>query len=165
MLRIFSPAVAAIVVQLAAVTVITAVFYFLAQRLAELKPAWPALLCEADTRCHTATLLARLSYLLTAFGAAFTNNRLIVRTTRWVRRLSRTLHRGSGLLAKAVTVQLAITVIAFIVVDLDTPPETAIAIGRWIGGGWIGAIYWPALWSVGVAGLGAMTHATLRAVL
>jgi hypothetical protein len=162
MLRIFSPAVAAIVIQLAAVTVITVVFYFLAQGLAKSEPA--SLLCEADATCHTATLLARLSYLLTAFGAAFTNNRLIARTTRWVRRLSRAFHERNGLLAKAVTVQLAITIIACIVVELDTPPETAVAVGQWIGGGWIGAVYWPALWSVGVAGVGAITHATLRAV-
>jgi len=161
MLRIFSPAVAAMVIQLAAVMVTTAALYFLAQGLAE--PG--SLLCEADTACHTATQLARLSYLLTAFGAAFTSNRLIVRTTRWVRRLPRTLHERNRLLAKAVTVQLAIAIVAFIVVELDTPPETAVTIGQWIGGGWIGAVYWPALWSVGVAGLGAMTHATLRAVL
>ena len=116
MSRILSPAIAAIGVQLAAVMVITVTFYLLTQSAEHRDPIWPALVCEAGTSCRSTTLLVRLSYLLTAFGAGFTNNRLVVRTTRWARYLGRaTLQSRSRFLAKAVTLQLGIVIIAFVV--------------------------------------------------
>jgi hypothetical protein len=164
MLRILGPAVAGAVMQLAAVMLLTAASYFLAQH-EYLKPPWPFTLCQAGTSCHSATLLVRSSLLLTAVGISLTDNHFITRTTRWARYLSRaTRWEKNRFSAEAVTVLLSIAVIGSVIEELGTPSEIVVAIGRWIGDGWMEAILWPALWSIAIAGLGTFIHSTARAI-
>ena len=109
--------------------------------------------------------LVRLSFLITAIGVSLTNNHFIKRTTRWGRYLSRaTRLEKDKFSAEAATVLLSIGAIASIIEELGTPSEIAVAIGRWIGNGWMGAILWPALWSVAIAGLDTIIHSTARAI-
>jgi len=165
MFRIFGPAVAGALMQVVAVATVTLAFYFLAQT-GHLSPAWPSTFCEAHTSCHSASLLVRWFFLLTAIGIAFTNNRIITRATEWIKSSDReSIVDRTEYSAKSITVQLAISIIASIVEELDTPPEVIIAIGRWLHGPWLGAILWPALWSVVIAGLGALAYAAQGAIV
>jgi hypothetical protein len=164
MLRIFSPAIAGAVIQVAAVMLLTAAWYFLAQ-YEYLKPPWPLTLCETGTSCQSATPLVRLSFLLTAVGIALTKNHFVARATEQARYLSRAAYlEKDGFSAEAVTVQLSLVAIGSVVEELDTPSEIVATIGRCIGAGWMEAILWPALWSVVIAALGSTIHATARAI-
>jgi hypothetical protein len=164
MLRIFAPAIAGAVMQVAAVTLLTAASYLLAQ-YGYLKPPWPLTLCQTGTSCHSATPLVRLSFLLTACGVALTKTHFITRATEWARYLSRASHlEKDGFSPEAVTVQLSLGAIGAIVEELGSPLDIVATIGRWIGNGWMEAILWPAAWSVVIAALGSTIHATVRAI-
>ena len=112
---IFGPAVAGALMQVAAMMLLTAAYYFLAQH-EYLKPPWPLTLCQTGTCCHSATPLVRLSFLLTAFGIALSKNHLITGTTLWARHLSRATHlEKDRFSAEAVTVQLSRAAIASVI--------------------------------------------------
>ena len=57
-----------------------------------------------------------------------------------------------------------IVIIAPAVEELDAPAEFVVSLGQWIDGQWLGAILWPALWSVAVAAIGALAYAATKAV-
>jgi hypothetical protein len=157
----FGAALAGAVMQLAAVVLTTAGFYVLA-READLRPPWPLTLCEPGTSCGSATTLVRWSYLLTAIGVALTNHRIIARTAALFRALPQP--GASSATVRAVAAQLSIAAFAGAIEVLDIPPEAALALGRWVGGGWLGAILWPALWSIALAAIGASAHAIFQAI-
>ena len=146
--------------QLAAVVLVTTGFYLLA-RDADLQPPWPLTFCEPGTSCSAATYLLRWSYLLTAIGVALTNHRIVKRSAEWLRATSQPKARPT---LKAVAAQLLIACFAGAIEVLETPPEAALPFGRWAGGGWLGAILWPAFWSIVLAGLGASAHAIIQAM-
>ena len=161
MVRIFGPVIAGAILQLAAVVLTTAVFYFLS-RSGYLAPPWPFALCEGGTSCHAASLLVRWAYLLTAFGVALTNSRLTVRASQRFRKTIK--YDNPEYSAKAVMVQLWIATIGSAVEELDAPAEFVVSLGQWIGGQWLSTILWPASWSVAIAAMGALTYAATKAV-
>lgn len=160
-MRIFGPALVGAAMQLAAVVLTTTGFYILA-RNADLQPPWPLTLCEPGTSCGSATYLVRWSYLLMAIGVALTNHPFIARTAEWLRATSQPKAPPPTL--KVVAAQLLIACFAGAIEVLETPPEAALALGRWVGGRWLGAILWPAFWSIVVAGMGASAHAIVQAM-
>lgn len=158
-IRIFGPAIAGALAQFVAVALLTLAFYFLA-RVGYFSSKWPLPLCGVGTSCHSAAPLVRLSYLLTAAGIALTNNRLIVRTTKWAHHASRAVFPAEPRFsAEAVTFQLTLVVIAAVIEELESPAEVVVSIGRWIGGVWLGAILWSGMWSIMIAATGSLIHA------
>lgn len=161
-MRIFGPAVAGTGMQLAAVGLMTICLFLLA-RAGYFSLGWPLVLCDDGTACQAATPLVRLSYLTTAMGVALTNNRLIARTILWARQASRAmLPNEPRFSAKAVAVQLLIVTIACMAEELEPPLQAVVTFGQWIGGMWLGAILWPAMWSTAVAAVGSLVHALYR---
>lgn len=82
-IRVLSPAIVGALMQLIAVVLITAAFYPLA-RVRYFPLGWPLSICAERTSCESASLLLRLSYLLTAIGVALTNNRFISQAVEWL---------------------------------------------------------------------------------
>lgn len=145
--------------QVIAVGLITAVFYLLA-RAKYFSLGWPLALCDAGGDCQGAAPLLRISYLITAVGVALTTNRFVVRTTLWARQASHAmLPKEPRFSATAVAVQLSIVTVACVVEELDAPSQLVVTFGRWMGGAWLGAILWPAMWSIAVAAGGSLVHA------
>ena len=145
--------------QFFAVALITSLFYLLV-RARYFALGWPLAICDENMGCPIAVPLLRTSYLLTAGGVTLTNNRIIARTTQWARHEARsTLPNEFKFSAEAVAAQLSIAAIGSIIEELDTPSQIVVPFGQWIGGIWLGAILWPAMWSVGVAAMGSLIHA------
>jgi hypothetical protein len=162
---IFGPAIAGAAMQLMAVMLVTVVFYLLS-REKYLPLGWPLSLCDEDGSCQSATVLVRLSYLLAAIGVALTTNRFISQTMLWARQMSRETPFGqSRFSAEAVAFQLSIVAIGSIIEELESPAQFVVATGQWIAGIWLGAILWPAMWSIVVASLGSLLHAIYLSLL
>jgi hypothetical protein len=158
-MRIVGPAVAGTAMQIIAIGIMTVLFYLLA-RVHHFGLGWPLALCGENTACQSAAPLVRLSYLVTAVGVALTNNRLIARTTLWARLASRAiLPNEPRFSAEAVAVQFSIVTFGSIIEELEDSPQAVVSLGQWMGGVWLGAILWPAMWSVAVAAAGSLAHA------
>lgn len=152
--RILGPAIVGALMQLAAMAIITTIFYLLA-RARYFPLGWPQSICAERVSCDSAALLVRLSYLSTAIGVALTNNRFISQAILWVRNSSQLVHEE----AEAVTAQLSIVFIAALIETLDSPIHAVVTLGQWLGGIWLGAILWPAMLSVVIAAIGSLIHA------
>jgi len=74
----------------------------------------------------------RWSYLLTAIGVALTKHRIVARAVEWLRATSQPKAPAPTL--KVMAAQLLIACFAGAVEVLETPPEAALALGRWVGG-------------------------------
>jgi hypothetical protein len=164
-MRIFGPAVAGAAMQLTAIVLVTILLYSLA-RGRFLPLGWPLYLCDEDSTCQSATLLVRISYLLTAIGVALTTNRLITQTMLWARQNSHEPTFGKPRFSpEAVAFQLSIVAIGSTIEELETPAQFIVTAGQWIGGVWLGAILWPAIWSIVVASVGSLLHALCLSLL
>lgn len=158
-IRVLGPAIVGAVMQLTAVAFLTAVFYLLA-RARYFASGWPLSICAENTSCESAAPLVRVSYLLTAIGVALTNNRFIALTQLWARDASRVTYlQEPRFSAEAVAAQLLVVAIACLVEELEAPTHAATTLGQWIGGIWLGAIIWPAMWSIAAAAIGSLIHA------
>lgn len=164
-MKIFGSAVAGTAMQLVAVGFMTGLFYLLA-RARYFSLGWPLALCDQNTACQTATPLVRLSYLMTAVGIVLTDNRYVARTALWARHASRAIRPNEPrFLAEAVAAQLLIVAIACIVQELASPWQPVVVLGQSMGGVWLGAILWPAAWSIVVAATGSLAHALFLSIL
>jgi hypothetical protein len=158
-MRIFGPAIAGTAMQLMAIGVLTILFYFLAHDQ-YFSLGWPLVLCDSKIACQAAAPLVRLSYLMTAVGIALTNTPLFAQTTLWARQASRALFPNAPKFsAEAVAVQFSIVAVASIIEELEDSPQAVVSLGQWVGGMWLGAILWPAMWSIIVAAAGSLAHA------
>jgi hypothetical protein len=61
--------------------------------------------------------------------------------------------------AEAVAVQFSIVAVASIIEELDDSPQAVVSLGQWTGGIWLGAVLWPAMWSIAIAAAGSLAHA------
>ena len=164
-MRVFGPAMAGAVMQLVAVVLVTFLFYLLA-RQRYMPSGWPLSICDEDSSCQSATVLVRVAFLLTAIGVALTTNRLITQTMMWARQIAREKYIGKPRFSvEAVAVQLTIVAIGSVIEELEPPAQFVVTAGQWMGGTWLGAILWPAMWSIMIASMGSLLHALYLSLL
>jgi hypothetical protein len=143
------------------VGVATASAYLLAGH-GHLAPQWPTTLC-GDAACHASSPLARFAFLITAIGIGFSDNRFVGRAAQWFTAVTATGPAPSPKWIRPVAAQLAIAAFGAVVPELDTPPEFIATASQSLYAGSIGAILWPAFWSVVIAALGSTAHAAFKA--
>ena len=160
MLRFLRAGFTAALLQLAAVTALTAVVFPLRGLCVEISTPGSG---PDISRISTPRLLV-FAYLAIAAGVAMTNNRSIGLTTKHIRRASRKMApMMPGRASQFLLAQSGFAAVLFAVVALRPPPDILVDAARTLGCDGAAQLVWAGVMSTAAACFGATTQAAFRA--